>query len=197
MKDIILASASPRRREILEAIGLPHRVVISKVEERVPVMTEPAEVAQNLARQKALAVAQDLDNGVVIGADTIVVLKGQVLGKPANRQEAVEMLQALSGTIHHVITGIAVLDVETRKMVLTHELTEVAFKDIELADIEAYVDTGEPEDKAGAYGIQGLGGLFVKGIKGCYFNVVGLPMPLLAEVLKQFDIDVLRFGKII
>ncbi|GAB4262797.1 Maf family protein [Thermincola ferriacetica] len=193
MKEIILASASPRRRELLDAVGLPYKVQVSAIDEKIPAAMTPADTAMNLALQKAQNVAGKIASGIVIGADTIVVLNGHVLGKPKDKTDAVNMLQALRGTSHRVITGLAVIDAEDGKTVQAFEETEVCFKNISDDDIDAYVATGEPMDKAGAYGIQGLGGLFVAGIRGCYFNVVGLPIPLLAEILKGFGVDILRF----
>ncbi|ADG83385.1 Maf family protein [Thermincola potens] len=195
MKEIILASASPRRRELLDAVGLPYKVQVSAIDEKIPAAMTPADTAMNLALQKAQNVAGKFASGIVIGADTIVVLNGHVLGKPKDKTDAVNMLQALRGTTHQVITGLAVIDAEDGKTVQAFEETEVCFKNISDDDINAYVATGEPMDKAGAYGIQGLGGLFVAGIRGCYFNVVGLPIPLLAEILKGFGVDILRFRK--
>ncbi|KNZ69569.1 maf protein [Thermincola ferriacetica] len=195
MKEIILASASPRRRELLDAVGLPYQVQVSAIDEKIPAAMTPADTAMNLALQKAQNVAGKFASGIVIGADTIVVLNGHVLGKPKDKTDAVNMLQALRGTTHQVITGLAVIDAEDGKTVQAFEETEVCFKNISDDDINAYVATGEPMDKAGAYGIQGLGGLFVAGIRGCYFNVVGLPIPLLAEILKGFGVDILRFRK--
>lgn len=196
MRDLVLASASPRRKQLLEQMGLEFSVIASKVAETVASGLSPGAVAESLAGQKARDVANSLSSGLVIGADTIVVQQDQkgyaILGKPEDSIQAAEMLKGLSGSTHQVITGIALVDVETGKELLQHQVTTVNFRELEAEEITAYVATGEPLDKAGAYGIQGLGALFVTGIEGCYFNVVGLPLARLGMMLKEFGISVLR-----
>jgi len=191
MKPIILASASPRRKQLLEQIGLPFEVLVSGVDEEVPAGLEHGEVAEYLAVSKARAVARQVDEGLVIGADTIVVQNHVILGKPNNPEEARAMLASLQGTGHRVITGVAVIDAVSGREELGHETTRVFFRDLSREEIAAYVASGEPMDKAGAYGIQGLGALLVDRIEGCYFNVVGLPLTRLALMLKGFGINIL------
>ena len=188
MSRLILASSSPRRKDLLKQIGLDFEVIPSTVEETWEPGLSPAAVAQTLACRKAEDVARRISSGLVIGADTLVVLEGIVLGKPASRQEAVQTLKALSGKPHDVITALAVIAVEKHRVMLDEERTRVYFREIPGDEIEAYVDTGEPMDKAGAYGIQGRGILFVDRIEGCYTNVVGLPIPKLSAILSRFKV---------
>lgn len=189
MSRIILASSSPRRKALLKQIGLDFEVIPSTVSETWDRGTAPAAVAQALALRKAEDVARRISSGLVIGADTLVLLEGSILGKPASRQEAVQTLEALSGKPHDVITALAVIEVENRRVILGEENTRVYFREIPRDEIEAYVDTGEPMDKAGAYGIQGRGILFVRRIEGCYTNVVGLPIPKLAAILSGLKVS--------
>jgi len=187
MAEIILASASPRRRELLEQIGITdYRVVPSEVDEASVCGASPAETAMLLARAKARAVAELEPAAVVIAADTVVVLDGTVLGKPSDRQEAAAMLAALGGREHTVITGFVVKG--DKREVSDYALTRVVFRRITGAEIAAYLATGEADDKAGAYGIQGKAAIFVERIEGCYFNVVGLPVSALARVLAGFGV---------
>ena len=189
MSRLILASSSPRRKALLEQIGLDFEVIPSTVPETWNPGLSPAAIAQTLARRKAEEVARRISSGLVIGADTLVVLDETILGKPADRPEAVQTLKALSGKPHDVITALAVMEVESRRIIVEAESTRVYFKEIPNREIEAYVDTGEPMDKAGAYGIQSKGILFVRRIEGCYTNVVGLPIPRLAAILTGFQIS--------
>lgn len=196
MRDIVLASASPRRKQLLEQLGLEFSVIASKVTEIVAPGLLPGAVAESLAGQKARDVANSLRSGLVIGADTIVVQQSKegyvILGKPEDALQAAEMLEMLSGSTHQVITGLALVDVETGRESLAHEVTTVNFRKLEAEEIAAYVATGEPLDKAGSYGIQGLGAVLVTGIEGCYFNVVGLPLVRLGMMLKEFGVSVLH-----
>lgn len=187
---IVLASASPRRRELLGVIGLPFEVIPSTVEESIDPGIPPASAAQLLALSKAREVASRLSDGLVIGADTIVVVDGKILGKPSSPDDAVKMLRMLSGREHSVISGVAIVDARTGREMASHEETLVTFGALEERVIRAYVATGEPMDKAGAYGIQGKAGMLITGICGCYFNVVGLPLARLASMLAQFGVDV-------
>lgn len=173
---LILASRSPRRLEILRTVGIVPEVRVSEVDERSLPPAEPHLYATSLARLKAEAVARGLAAGLVLAADTVVVLGRHILGQPDDRAEAVEMLADLSGKSHEVVTGVCLIDCATGRVETGHEVTRVRFKELTRAEIEWYVDSGEPMDKAGAYGIQGRAGLFVEGIEGCYFNVVGLPL---------------------
>ncbi|CCO07675.1 Maf family protein [Desulforamulus hydrothermalis] len=191
MRPIILASASPRRRELLANLGLPFEVRVSDVDETFDETLPVAQQAEQLALRKATAVAAQCGEGLVIGADTIVVLDNKPLGKPTHRQEAVQMLQSLQGRSHEVYTGLAVIDAGTGQRVVTHQVTTVRFKPLTIKQIERYVNTGEPMDKAGAYAVQGKAAVFVEGIAGCYFNVVGLPVAKLADSLKLFGVEII------
>lgn len=190
MNRLILASASPRRRELLQRIGLNFEVRPSQVDENNFRDLPPAARVEHLALAKARAVAQACKEGLVIGADTIVVCRGQVLGKPASAAEAAAMLSFLSGRTHTVYTGVAVVRAPGGEEKFTHSRTEVTFRHLDPAIISAYVATGEPLDKAGAYGIQGRGALLVERINGDYFNVVGLPLVKVVELLEEFGVDV-------
>lgn len=188
MTEIILASASPRRQELLSQVGIPFRVIISGVEEYVPAGAEPEEIVVKLAEQKASFVAKNLSAGYVLGADTVVVLENQILGKPSDSQEAVRMLMNLSGKTHQVMTGVCIIEAKTGKTVSTVEITEVKMRAISLDEIYKYVATGEPLDKAGAYAIQGKGAIFVESIKGCFSNVVGLPIFKVVELFTKLGV---------
>ena len=192
--DIILASGSPRRRELLEQIGIKnYRIVSPDVDERVEGRPAPAELVEVLSRRKAQAVGERVgDAALVIAADTVVALEGTILGKPHSREEAAAMLAALSGKEHQVYTGLTVL--RGRESVTEHEHTAVCFRALSEGEIADYVATGEPLDKAGAYGIQGVGALLVTGIRGDYFNVMGLPVCRLGRVLRQFGVDALALA---
>lgn len=187
---LILASASPRRRELLEQVGAAFAVVVSDTDESVVPHDLPPELyVQELAMLKATAVAKQQEKGyLVIGADTVVVRGGEILGKPADAADAARMLRLLSGREHDVYTGIAVCDSTDLHTVCHAERTKVRFRPIDEAEIAAYIATGEPMDKAGAYGIQQRGSLFVTGVTGDFSNVVGLPLCALFTLLKrEFD----------
>ncbi|MBU4534051.1 MAG: Maf family protein [Eubacteriales bacterium] len=186
---LVLASASPRRRELLSNIGLDFIVIPGNIDEPLLDGMSPSEQVEALALAKARFVAGPFSDGVVLGADTIVVLDGRMLGKPANASEAITMLQFLQGREHVVYTGVALVDVSTGRDATLSESTRVHFAPLDRPTIEWYVSTGEPMDKAGAYGVQGLGSMFIEGINGCYFNVVGLPLRRVALMLKEFGID--------
>ena len=182
----ILASSSPRRRELLQNAGFDFEVTPSSVEEGDPLSGEPPdEYARRLARAKALDVAAaSLPGALVLGADTVVTINKLVLGKPSGPLDAARMLRILSGQTHEVITAICLVRAPDQVVALEHEVTFVTFRDLTEDEIRDYVDTREPFDKAGGYAIQGLASKFVTRISGCYFNVVGLPIPLLYETLK-------------
>ncbi len=186
MKPIILASSSPRRIELLKATGLRFKIQPSTIDEGQISLVRPRDRAINAALLKANAVATSLDTGVVIGADTIVCLGDKIYGKPADRLIAEQMLRSLSGETHCVITGLAIREVQHSTALLDAVETKVEMRHISDEELQWYLDSGEPFDKAGAYGIQGLAGKFVERIEGCYFNVVGLPLPRLIEMLSQF-----------
>lgn len=192
---LILASASPRRRALLQQIGVRFQVECSRVQETKDDAVAPEELAQRLALQKAQAVAALHEDGLVLGADTIVVNDGLVLGKPADQANAAGMLRALSGKWHQVMTAVALVDASgKREPWVTVEKTGVKFRELSEAEIAAYVATGESMDKAGAYGIQGYGALLVEQIKGCYFNVVGLPLQSVAAGLRNWGIDLYAYN---
>lgn len=190
--ELILASNSPRRRELLGQIGIKNFKMISPdVDESVEPGLSPAQIVERLSRRKAAAAAGKAGpDGLIIAADTVVALDGAVLGKPRNKEGAFAMLAALSGREHHVYTGVTVLQGE--RTVTEHEETAVTFRALEEEEIWGYIATGEPMDKAGAYGIQGLGALLVSGIRGDYCNVVGLPVFRLGRMLGRFGIHLLQ-----
>ena len=184
---LILASGSPRRRQLLEQIGLTFVVRSSDVDESVSPGLTPAQVVESLSARKGEAVAAEAAPGdLVLSADTVVALDGAILGKPRDRAEAEAMLTALSGRTHQVYTGVTLL--QDGRRLTEHEVTAVTFRPLSPGEIAAYVSTGEPMDKAGAYGIQGLGALLVVRLEGDYFNVMGLPLCRLGEMLAQFGV---------
>jgi septum formation protein len=191
MKKLILASASPRRRELLQKIGLKFEVDASNCAEEIDPALLPEELVCRISAAKAKAVASRHKNAVIIAADTIGVIGKKLLGKPHTAAEARKMLGQISGKAHLVITGLTVLNTATDKIITKTVTTKVYIKKLTRAEIDAYVATGEPLDKAGAYGIQGLGAVIVEKIEGDYYNVVGLPLFTLTEVLKEFGISVL------
>ena len=178
---LILASGSPRRQELLKQMGLRFTVQVCHEPEMMPENTSPEEVVSALALQKARAVQRAHPQDCIIGADTIVYLNGEILGKPGNTEIAHDYLQKLQGNQHRVYTGVAVLTPVCTNVQVC--VTEVTFSPMTGAEIDWYVKTGEPMDKAGAYGVQGPGGVFVSQIHGNYFNVMGMPIPLLYEML--------------
>lgn len=184
MKKIILASASPRRKELLTTAGVEFEVLVSEADETVPEGTAPKDAAIMTAEKKALAVAENCD-GIVIGADTTVVIDGKILGKPKDEADAADMLRTLSGREHEVITGVCITDGEkTEKFA---QVSRVRFYALTEDEIAAYVATKEPMDKAGSYGIQGRGCVLVESIEGDYFNIVGLPVAATVRALKVFE----------
>lgn len=190
---LVLASASPRRASLLSQIGLTFEVRPSDVVEppHSAFSNERGdEITQELALLKARDVAQHYNEGVIIGADTLVSLKGRLLGKPADDADAMAMLTQLSGTSHEVVTGVALVDASTKRTVVWAETTQVYFRKLHRTEIADYIATGEAADKAGAYGIQERGAAFVRRIEGCYFNVVGLPLASFVEHLSNFQSDV-------
>lgn len=190
-KRVILASASPRRRELLTQLGIAFEVQTRSVDESCYWELEPAARVEKLAGLKAMAVAADLDGGLVLGADTLVAAGGQVLGKPDGGAGARHMLRMLSGRKHLVYTGVALVDVAGCRMETAFAETAVFIRAMDEGEISRYVATGEPLDKAGAYAIQGLGAAFVTAIEGSYSNVVGLPLHLVAGMLRRFGVEVI------
>jgi septum formation protein len=184
---LILASASPRRQELLRAAGLEIEVRPSSVEEVVRPGESPEDFARRAAADKALAVAATAPpDALVLGADTMVVAGEEILGKPVDPGDAARMLRILSGATHRVITGACLVSAPDRIEAVRAETTLVTFRRLDEEEIAAYVASGEPFDKAGAYGIQGLASKFVTRIEGCYFNVVGLPVAVVYDMLKPF-----------
>lgn len=184
---VILASASPRRRELLSQIEIEHEVIPSNKDEVLPKM-HPAKAAEALSRVKALDVAKDIDDkAVIIGADTVVAYAGEILGKPKNEEDAFRMLYMLQGEVHEVYTGVTFIVKENGQeyMESFFECTKVTMYPANEEEIWTYIATGEPMDKAGAYGIQGKAAVFVKKIEGDYNNVVGLPTARLYQILKN------------
>lgn len=187
---IILASNSPRRRDLLRQIGVDFSIDPADVDERVLPNELPEAYAMRVALDKARLAAERAGTGIVVAADTIVVIDGEILGKPADAGDAERMLNMLSGKVHSVITGLAVMVAAAGKTFTRTSITRVWFRLLTPREIASYIATREPLDKAGAYGIQERGALLVDKIEGCYFNVVGLPLSLLGEMLLAFGIDV-------
>ncbi len=180
MKKIILASASPRRKELLETAGLEFEICVKDVDETVPEGIKPVDAAKMTAGKKALAVAKEHKNSIVIGADTIVVAGNKILGKPRDKAHAKEMLTMLSGVEHEVITGVCIVCGESINNFA--QISKVKFFELTEEEIDAYIATNECDDKAGSYGIQGRGCTLVEKIEGDYFNIVGLPV---AKVIRE------------
>lgn len=193
-KRIILASKSPRRRDLLTSLGLEFEVIVSDCDESVPLGTSPEDTVMMLAKRKAEAVYKTESDAVVIGADTVVYLPEEdlILGKPKGREDAERILRMLSGRRHFVYTGVAVVSSERTDVECA--VSGVDFKKLSDEEINDYISTDEPYDKAGAYGIQDLGGIFVTGIVGEYFNVTGMPKNLTAELLSGHGVDVLKYN---
>jgi len=191
---IILASQSPRRRELLERMGITDfKVIPAKGDEVIQTRTLTTDqVVEELSRRKCAEVAAAHPNDLVIAADTLVAANNRVLGKPRSEEDAARMLAALSGRLHMVYTGVTVS--RGGKTVTAHEVTSVRFRTLTQADIIRYIATGEPMDKAGAYGIQGYGSVLVEGISGDYYNVMGLPVCRLARMLVRFGVDPLALA---
>ncbi|MBO4694224.1 MAG: septum formation inhibitor Maf [Clostridia bacterium] len=187
---LILASKSPRRRELLSLLGIDFKVVSEDIDETIRPDVPVTEEIKRLSYEKALAVVNSIDtDDIIIAADTVVVINNRIFGKPENEADAVSMLKALSGKTHSVITGITVMSndkSDTRAVV-----TEVNFRNLSDTEISAYVKTGDPLDKAGAYAIQGISTIFITGISGDHFNVYGLPLCTLADMLRSFGVTIL------
>ena len=190
---IILASASPRRRELMNLITANFTAVSADIDETIPKNVSPQGASEYLARLKAERVSQDHPDEIVIGCDTTVVLEGEIFGKPADRNECFRFLAKLAKKTHQVITGCCII--YKNKNVSFSEITNVTFKNLSISEIEAYISTGEPFDKAGGYGIQGKGALLAEKIEGDFFNIVGLPVSKLAEELRNFVNDIPECGK--
>lgn len=190
MTPIVLASKSPRRAELMQQIGLPFTVCPADVDESVSPKLSPAKAVAEISRRKALAVRQMRDAGeIIVACDTVVALDDRIFGKPHTAEEAEAMLRVLSGRTHAVYSGLTVC----RGTVVTSavERTDVTFRTLSTTEISAYVKSGEPMDKAGAYGIQGRGALFVAHLDGDYFNVMGLPLCRLGQLLNELGVELL------
>lgn len=190
---IILASQSPRRKELLRQMGIrDFEIRPAQGEENMASDLPPEELVRKLALEKACEIAVEAGRDeLIIAADTIVTLEGKVLGKPHSEEEAFQMLHTLSGKHHMVYTGVAVI--QNERVIAQTEGTEVIFRTLSDEEIRAYIATGEPMDKAGAYGIQGMGALLIEGIRGDYFNVMGLPVCRLGQILRSFGVKILAY----
>jgi septum formation protein len=182
---LILASASPRRAEILRAVGWPFETCVADVDESVKRDETPVQYVERLAREKAMFVAERRLCGLVLGADTVVVVESEMLGKPRDEEDARRMLRKLSGRWHDVLTGIALVRAENKRSLVAHERTRVLFAEMSEEEIAWYVATGEPMDKAGAYAVQGRAALFISKLDGDYWNVVGLPLRSVYRLLRE------------
>lgn len=187
-QQFILASASPRRREILAGLGVDLQVLPSQIDETLQAGESPPSYVQRLAREKARDISRKLAQGIVIGADTVVVLDSRILGKPTDADDARAMLAALANQWHTVFTGVAVINCHDGQEKVDYCATRVKFTPLSDEEIEWYIKSGEPFDKAGAYAIQGLGTIFIEAIEGNYLNVVGLPVTLLRRMVASLGV---------
>lgn len=196
MKDIILASTSKRREDIFKKYNFKFEIKASNIEEIIDIRDNPKELVMSLAFRKAYNIAKDNKESIVIGADTVVYYDGRILSKPKDKEDALKMLSSLSGKTHEVITGICIINLEENLKIVDFEKTKVKFRDLDKDMIETYISTGEPLDKAGSYGIQDIGALFVESIEGSYLNVVGLPLVKLDKILEKFfDMSIINMNK--
>lgn len=194
MKKIILASTSPRRKELLSILKIPFSIEESNYDEDMTIKLSPQELVKFLSLEKAKAVAkQHKDNVVIIAADTIVALDKRVLGKPKSKEEAREMIKFINGKNHSIFTGLAIIDTETNIIFSDYRETKVFFKNISDKDIESYLKTDGYMDKAGAYSIQGLAAIFVEKIDGDFYSAMGLPINFIAEILEKIDISCFNY----
>jgi septum formation protein len=184
----ILASLSPRRKNLLKLLGFPFRVIPGGVEDRTTKTKSPRELVEKNSLAKATAVADTYRGEWVLGADTVVVINDKVLGKPEDESEALKMLLLLSGETHTVYTGVSLVNSKTGYRRTQHDMTTVTFSNFSSEEALSYINTGEPGDKAGAYGAQGAGSTLIERIEGSYTNVVGLPLSLTVEMLKEADV---------
>ncbi|KKQ80719.1 MAG: MAF protein [Parcubacteria group bacterium GW2011_GWC2_38_7] len=191
MKPIILASTSPRRKQILAQSGLLFKAVSSNYEEDMTLKLKPLDLAKHLSKGKVLSIVKKYPNHIIIGADTFIALKEELLGKPLTIKKARQSLKKISGKAVSVITGFTIIDTGTKKSFSKACVTKVFIKKLSTQEIENYIKTNEPLDKAGAFAIQGLGAVIVKKIEGDYLNVMGLPLYELAQALRKFDVKIL------
>jgi septum formation protein len=185
---IVLASTSPRRISLLRQTGMCF-VVVAPVDDEDSVNPDPKERVMENALAKARSVLGDVEEGLVVGADTVVYIDEKILGKPSSEDEARMMMATLSGRVHTVFTGLALIDAESRREEVSCEETRVRMMELSDEEISRYVETGEPMGKAGAYAVQGLGAVFVEGVAGCFHNVVGLPLSLLWKMMRSMGYD--------
>lgn len=189
--DIALGSASPRRADLLRQIGLSFDIQPSHIDETILPGEDPASYCERTALKKARDVAKRCSARLVIGADTVVVLDGQIIGKPGSEADAYSMLERLSGQTHQVVTGVCVFECTSGEYEVFSVISSVAFRTIDPQEIERYIATGEPMDKAGAYAVQGIGAVFVRSISGSYSNIMGLPLYETARALGRFGVTVI------
>ncbi|GAA3660540.1 Maf family protein [Asaccharospora irregularis] len=193
--NIILASASPRRKEILENTKLKFDIIKSDIDEIILEKEAPIQAVMRLAFEKSMDIASKNEDDLIIAADTVVVLDENILGKPKDKEEAYNMIRSLSGRTHEVITGISLVNLGLSKKIIDYVVSTVKFKELSDEDIKDYIHTNESLDKAGAYGIQGYGAMLVEKIEGDYFNIVGLPISKLSDLLKKhFSINLFYGG---
>ena len=185
-KRLVLASASPRRAYLFELVGFDFEVLVSDLDEHNEEYTMPEVHVLELSQKKAWKVAETIKDGLIVGADTIVVIDNQILGKPAGVDEAAQMLRRLSGRTHTVYTGFTIIEKPGGKIASDYDRTEVRFRHLSQQEIAEYVKTRNSLDKAGAYGIQDQGALFVSGVNGCFYNVMGFPVTKFYETLRRF-----------
>jgi septum formation protein len=196
LKHIVLASKSPRRKELLERLNLDFEIVVSQVDEDSYKKNTPQEYVEKLAYEKAKSVLQLVNkDSIIIGSDTVVVYNNNILGKPRNEKQAYEYIKKLSGNKHLVYSGLCIIDNKANNHIICHEVTEVYMKDLNDYEINSYIRTGEPLDKAGAYGIQGIGAIFVEKIVGDYYNVMGLPLNKLYKGLNEIGVNYFKIKK--
>lgn len=191
MKQIILASASPRRKKLLEQIGLSIKVVPSDIDEKLNPRLKPKAQAETLSLEKAEIVAAKYPDSIIIAADTLVYTNGNILGKPKNMEEAKRMIQKLQGKTHSVITGFTIYHKASKKIVTDSAETKVTFRKLKDTEIKNYLKKEKPLDKAGGYGVQGIGVVLVETINGDYSNVVGLPLGKIIPTLKKYGVEIL------
>ena len=191
-RKIVLASKSPRRKQLLEQIGLKFEIKESEYEEDMQANKDPIELAKFLAFKKAEEVAKNYDDSIVIGADCFIIYQGKSVGKPKNKAEAKEMLKQFSGKEHKVVTGFAIVDTKTDKVIKDCGEAKVKFKELNDKEINDYIATGEPLDKAGAYGIHNRGAVLIESISGDYYSVVGLPLNKIYLALQKLGVDIFQ-----
>ncbi|MBO6554879.1 MAG: septum formation inhibitor Maf [Pseudomonadales bacterium] len=191
---LILASGSPRRRQLLTQLGISFDVMVSDIDETPQPGESPRAYVERLSLEKASSVADrlDVDDSVILAADTTVVLEGNILGKPESKEHGIEMLMGLSGTTHRVLTGVCVTSTQQATAGTLSVETQVRFKELTLKEAEWYWDTGEPKDKAGGYGLQGIGAAFVVTLDGSYSNVIGLPLSETVDLLRAAGVRCLE-----